>query len=458
LRKPLPKKLVSALQLKKMKYNDSREVISKMYDLFDLPHGSVEYEKILKGLGQSIGCNLEAHEVLRLRRKVLDHRLRDGTISNVQYQLKIAKLMRKHHQLGRQLHLLEKRRMLEEQHATKSTAFHDEDSLLGALQRLIFFFPKGPRKSKDQTLMKRKTIELYGLKAPRTMECHDELYWDVVAGQYLPRDNMVCAHIVPRSISNQVVNFVCGPGTADDLDTYTNALCLPKAVEKAMDKGEVIIVPVDPTEVPVKRFVLRLALSGAGDAKAYWTGPGWSSFVRVKDLDGRELVWPNDLRPKLRFLYFRWIYSITINHLYKKHLVVRNFDELKTREAWMTVGPWLRKSVLLEMAKYSDCMDDEEIEKVLGRIEDESLDARARSLVQLVGHTVMGDNLQNKEMELETEEIELETEEMELKTEEMDWAQDIFYDSDTETREEYKASIRGPISGIADDSDAEEEL
>ena len=74
-----------------------------MYDLFDLPHGSVEYEKILKGLGQSIDCNLEAHEVLRLRRKVLDHRLRDETISNVQYQLKIAKLMRKHHQLGRHL-------------------------------------------------------------------------------------------------------------------------------------------------------------------------------------------------------------------------------------------------------------------------------------------------------------------------------------------------------------------
>jgi hypothetical protein len=244
--------------------------------------------------------------------------------------------------------------------------------------------------------------------------------------------------------------------SADDLDTYTNALCIPKAVEKAMDKGEVIIMPVDPTEVPVKRFVLRLALSGVGDAKAYMTGP--TSFVRVKDLDGRELVWPNDLRPKLRFLYFRWIYSITINHLYKKHLIIPNFNELKTKEAWMTVGPWLRKSVLLEMAKYSDCMDDEEIEKVLGRIEDESLDARARSLVQLVGHTVMGDNLQNKEMELETEEIELETEEMELKTEEMDWAQDIFYDSDTETREEYKASIRGPISGIADDSDAEEEL
>ena len=66
LHKPLPKKLVSALQLKKMKYNDSREAISKMYDLFDLPHGSVEYEKILKGLGQSIDCNLEAHEVLRL--------------------------------------------------------------------------------------------------------------------------------------------------------------------------------------------------------------------------------------------------------------------------------------------------------------------------------------------------------------------------------------------------------
>jgi hypothetical protein len=300
-------------------------------------------------------------------------------------------------------------------------------------------------------------MELYGLKAPETMECHDDVYWDVVAGQYLPRDNMVCAHIVPRSIANQVVNFVCGPGTADDLDTYTNALCLPKAVEKAMDNGEVIIVPVDPTEVPVKRFVLRLALSGAGDAKAYWTSP--TSYVRVKDLDGRELVWPNDLRPKLRFLYFRWIYSMTINHLYKKHLVVPNFDELKTKEAWMTVGPWLRKSVLLEMAKYSDCMDDEEIEKVLGRIEDESLDARARSLVQLVGHTVMGDpNWVTARQAEDGEQSNLQNEEMELETEEMDWAPDIFYDSDTETREEYKASIRGPISGIADDSDAEEEF
>jgi hypothetical protein len=347
--------------------------------------------------------------------------------------------------------------MLEEQHATKSTAFHDEDSLLGALQRLIFFFPKSPRKSKDQTLMKRKTIELYGLKAPGTMECHDDVYWDVVAGQYLPRDNMVCAHIMPRSIANQVVNFVCGPGTADDLDTYTYALCLPKAVEKAMDNGEVIIVPVDPTEVPVKRFVLRLALSGPGDAKAYWTSP--TSYVRVKDLDGRELVWPNDLRPKLRFLYFRWIYSMTINHVYKKHLVVPNFDELKTKEAWMTVGPWLRKSVLLEMAKYSDCMDDEEIEKVLGRIEDESLDARARSLVQLVGHTVMGDlNWVTARQAEDGEQSNLQNEELELETEEMDWAPDIFYDSDTETREEYKASIRGPISGIADDSDAEEEF
>lgn len=84
LRKPLPAKLVSVLQLKKMKYNDSREAISKMYDLFDLPHGSVEYEKILKGLGQTIDRNLEAHEVLRLRRKVLDHRLRDGTINYLQ--------------------------------------------------------------------------------------------------------------------------------------------------------------------------------------------------------------------------------------------------------------------------------------------------------------------------------------------------------------------------------------
>jgi hypothetical protein len=96
----------------------------------------------MNAIGKIIDQNKEGQELLRIRRKILNVRLVDGSISPLQYQSKMMKLSRNHRQLVRQLHLLEKRRVREEWTASKSLVFTD-DGFIGNLQRLIFFFPKG---------------------------------------------------------------------------------------------------------------------------------------------------------------------------------------------------------------------------------------------------------------------------------------------------------------------------
>jgi hypothetical protein len=310
--------------------------------------------------------------------------------------------------------------------------------------------------------MKKKTIEMYDLQAPREMKHRDGMYWDVVVGKYLSKENMVCAHIVGRAFPSQVVNFVCGPSTADELDTYVNAFCLQKRVQKAMDRGELVIMPLDPYEVPVKRFVLRLALTGVGDAFCY--GRQYGNLTTLKELDGRELQFENGLRPILTFLYFRWIHTVAINHMYRQQRLSANFDQLKTKHAWMTVGPWLRKSVLLQMAKLFDCMDDDEIEQVFGNAEDEAEAVRARSLLELIGNVIMAvgeptqARLSKTQGEAEEEyESESESESESDEDRDMKGMPDLFYDSNAEMGAEYAASLWGPSSDLVEGSDSDEE-
>ncbi|KAL8661886.1 MAG: hypothetical protein Q9202_005168 [Teloschistes flavicans] len=90
-------------------------------------------------------------------------------------------------------------------------------------------------------------------------------------------------------------------------------------------------------------------LFGVGDAMLKDPRNGISLKHSLRDLDGKKLQFRNNNRPAKRFLYFRFI----ITYLESKNLGTASWvDRVEGKGTmWATPGPYLRKSMLLALAR-----------------------------------------------------------------------------------------------------------
>lgn len=158
------------------------------------------------------------------------------------------------------------------------------------------------------------------------------------------------AHIVPRSFVHEEGQSmrVFDEDTASLSVNARNALPMHKLVEDAFDKFDIVIVPLESTRQATKPIEFRCVLANKSIANLRFT-----ESLRWRDLDGRQLEFLNDFRPACRYLYFK--YCITYMYWKQKGDTewVTSLEGLRGY-IWATPGAYLRRSMLISLAKGSE--------------------------------------------------------------------------------------------------------
>lgn len=187
-----------------------------------------------------------------------------------------------------------------------------------------------------------------------------------------PFSNVKAAHIVPFALRPDIAEYMFGNGSGTRLDTSDNYLLMHSTVEQAFDNGCFILLPVNPTEVPILRWKIQMTNSAAVNRDM--------GKVTLKDIDGQEVIFKNDRRPASRFLYYHFVVTLLRNKRDRQPSWEKYFTELPTGRPFTTMGRYLRSSMLLALARSAGDPDAEEEARILSEggehtfVEEQKLD------------------------------------------------------------------------------------
>ena len=179
---------------------------------------------------------------------------------------------------------------------------------------------------------------------------------------------MKAAHLILYALPPEAVDYICGLGTGSRQFSWENGLMLHNRLEKHLENGDIVTLPVQNSDTRPTEFIMKIAVSAVADTAIDCHR---STIVTLEDLDGKKLEWKNEKRPMLRFLYWRYITSMLGNRKNQPDQAKAYYDQLKSAEPFVTLKPYLRKGVLLTMAREAGCVNDEVISKTLAKIEDD---------------------------------------------------------------------------------------
>ncbi|PGH12241.1 hypothetical protein AJ79_04421 [Helicocarpus griseus UAMH5409] len=125
-----------------------------------------------------------------------------------------------------------------------------------------------------------------------------------------------------------------------------NAVTLHKVLERGLDNGTIVIIPIPPTNTETMKWKCVLVNEAAAKNMVLTFG---DIILRWRDYDGKELQFRGDNRPARRYLYFRFI--ITYLHA-KKDGNLSWVDKVDNRHVmWASPGLYLEKSTLTTLAR-----------------------------------------------------------------------------------------------------------
>ncbi|KAI1175014.1 hypothetical protein F4777DRAFT_598860 [Nemania sp. FL0916] len=220
------------------------------------------------------------------------------------------------------------------------------------------------RRSRSQLAkFKDELIEFYGAatyhpKKPNVIQSvHDS-----ATGKECFKRHIATAHFVPHYFGNDMLVALFGEGFKEELNSPYNGLILENVVEKAMDYGTIVAVPNlpdNPTnekietweKVEPKNYKWKIIdpdsdlLDEVVDFRLGDTT--YTEITTVRDLEGRQLSFKNDMRPRARYLYY--VFVVAQLRLAWRH-EYRNDPSRVQLGMWPTRGRYLAKSFLLALA------------------------------------------------------------------------------------------------------------
>ncbi|KAK2836090.1 hypothetical protein FQN49_006697, partial [Arthroderma sp. PD_2] len=170
--------------------------------------------------------------------------------------------------------------------------------------------------------------------------------FSVITGTWVPRNSLTAAHIFPLSLGQPAMDYIFGNDAKNEINSPRNALLLNSSIEKRFDAHQIVIVPVDATMTEPRewKFVVvdKSIMNHNLDDYPNWT---YSLFHH------RKLIFPNDFRPRARYLYFHYLVTMIMKLQARKNAgVVRSelpdsqWPEL-TR-VWASHGEYLRDNMI----------------------------------------------------------------------------------------------------------------
>ncbi|EHK46066.1 hypothetical protein TRIATDRAFT_88556 [Trichoderma atroviride IMI 206040] len=151
------------------------------------------------------------------------------------------------------------------------------------------------------------------------------------------------AHIVPYFLNG--FGEVLFGERAQSLQREGNALLLSDRIKEWFDSYHIVVVPVDSSESPIRRWRTELISPDIRNSELF---PGYYG----RDLDGKELVFLNENRPVSRFLYFHFIMAL----IRIKDLQCLGWENVWARfynlRPFGTPGNYMRRNMLLALATH----------------------------------------------------------------------------------------------------------
>ncbi|KAI1251458.1 hypothetical protein MGN70_006026 [Eutypa lata] len=225
----------------------------------------------------------------------------------------------------------------------------------------------GKRSRSEQSKFKNSLINFYDAATtnPKKHKVILSLH-DSATGRELLKNAITAAHIVPHSLGGDMLQALFGANVEGELDTPYNGLLLETNVEKAMDDGAIAIVP-DISDDPSTE---EITMWEAAEPKNYkWKIIDVDAEVldepleiateksqppmTIRDLNGQQLSFKNDMRPRARYLYFLFV----VAHLRLawrqdfRHDPSKVLQKQLGKGFWATKGRYLKRSFLLALAE-----------------------------------------------------------------------------------------------------------
>ncbi|RFU79208.1 hypothetical protein TARUN_3029 [Trichoderma arundinaceum] len=179
--------------------------------------------------------------------------------------------------------------------------------------------------------------------------------WCHVSGMWHDDSLHKAAPIVPFFIDFEVIGEMLFGDRSESLSKVGNSLSLSSIIKGWFDKYLIVIVPVDATETPIRRWRTDIISKDILNSP-YGTG------LYGRDLDRKELVFRNEKRPVSRFLYFHFIISlIRIRHIKRPGWEVA-WAQYYDQRLFPSPGNYMRQSMLIALATHYETADMKVIE------------------------------------------------------------------------------------------------
>ena len=179
--------------------------------------------------------------------------------------------------------------------------------------------------------------------------------WCPIVAGWVKNSESKAAHIFAFKHGQDVMDEIFGPIDTPELFSPRNGILMCEDAEEKFDKGYIVIVPKaapEPShhdiarwhhEEPV-RYEIRVLEPEGHNMSNYIS---LESNTRWSDLDGRELQFRSDFRPRARYLYFHYCVSIL-----RRSWKVTNPDKNPLKDElgkpyWGTPGRYVRRNMLL---------------------------------------------------------------------------------------------------------------
>lgn len=187
--------------------------------------------------------------------------------------------------------------------------------------------------------------------------------WCPIIGDWVHKIMTTAAHIFPWKQGQETMTKIFGEEAKHEMFSINNGLLMSTPAENKMDKGLFVIVPSanDESKTDVREWHLshpkryKIRVLDKDHKEMLELVPG--SRTNWAQLDGRELRFLSDHRPRARYLY----YAYCVAMLRRAHHQGEHEHILKDQKFWGTPGPYLRRAYLLAFVEEigaDDLMDD----------------------------------------------------------------------------------------------------
>ncbi len=211
---------------------------------------------------------------------------------------------------------------------------------------------RGRRDTSIQGNFRTSLIKAQNAKHPNFSQ--EASLWCPVSGSWVHEKHTTTAHIFPWKHGQETMTKIFGAEAENEMFSVNNGILMSTLAESRMDKGLFVIVPSANDEVEadieawhesiLKRYKVRVL--NRDDKEMTQFIPGSNPPKEWFKLDGDELIFLSDHRPRARYLYYHYCVSmLRRSHHQGEHEMILK-DHLG-RKFWGTPGAYLRRAYLL---------------------------------------------------------------------------------------------------------------